>query len=110
MTMQTKLFEIRDRGTFIPCFAVLMEAGNSDEAYLLRRAGYGQGTNMIIFGRADGYGKALYDPYEYADRTMKTAHQYIVDNWEKVQTGDVIDVEFILGETTQKKISERWDD
>jgi hypothetical protein len=105
--MITKLFEIRDRATFIPCFAILMESNEEVESYLLRRAGYGPATNMVIFGRADGHGKAFYDPYDYCDRTMKTAHQYIADNFHTLQTGDVVCVETILGERPEPKISER---
>ena len=38
---------------------------------------------------------------------MATAHDHIVKNWVTLEDGDVIDVEFILGETKVKKVSER---
>jgi len=47
------------------------------------------------------------DPYGWKGRTMPVAHNYIIENWEEIRDGDVIDVEFILGETTVKKVSER---
>jgi hypothetical protein len=34
------------------------------------------------------------------------AHDYIRNNWPTLKDGDVIDVEFILGETNERKISE----
>lgn len=106
--MITKLLEIRDRATFIPVFATLMEPTNNGNAYLLRRAGFGIGTNLVMFGRCDG-GKAHYDVYEQNNgaRTLMEAHKYIQDHFDELSDGDVIDVEFILGETAEKKISER---
>ena len=38
---------------------------------------------------------------------MVTAHEHIILNWDQLKDGDVIDVEFILGETKVKKDSER---
>ena len=35
------------------------------------------------------------------------AHDYIAEHWAELDDGDVIDVEFILGEKPTKKISER---
>lgn len=109
--MQVKLLEIRDRATFIPVFAMLMEPGSAEQGYLLRRAGYGPESNLIMMGNLSG-GNAHYDPYERFDspKTLKTAHQYIIDNWNHLADGDVIDIEFILGESTFKKTSERFED
>jgi hypothetical protein len=41
---------------------------------------------------------------------MPTAHLHIRDQWESIADGDVVDVEFILGETSVKKVSERLDE
>ena len=51
--MKTILLEIRDRATFIPVFATLMEPTNGGNAYLLRRAGFGLGSNLVMLGRCD---------------------------------------------------------
>lgn len=106
--MITKLFEIRDRATFFSVFATLMEPTNGGNAYLLRRVGFGLGSNLVMVGRCDG-GKAHYDVYEQNNgaRTMMEAHRYIQDHFDELKDGDVIDVEFILGESDTKKISER---
>lgn len=104
--MEVKILEIRDRATFIPMFAMKMQSYNSHEHYLLRRAGYSGDYPCILFGRING-GHCHYDPYHWGNRTYTVAHDYITKNWDSVREGDVIDVEFILGETTQKKFSER---
>ena len=126
--MQAKALEIRDRMTFIAILAVEMIPtefehthwglpGSQDDPtaleeaqrYLLRRCGYPiDGRPMILLTRLDGDARhATTDPYVWGDRTFKTAHRYITENWATLVDGDVIDVEFILGETAQAKRSER---
>lgn len=103
-----KLFEIRDRATFIPVFAfrTFPKISSPEEAYLWRRSGYGE-DSLIMLGRLDAYG-CQFDPFEWPHiRTMTTAHQYIENHFDELASGDVIDVEFILGEKPEKKISER---
>lgn len=111
--MKTKALEIRDRMTFIPAMAVDMNPDAMDiegrQRYLLRRCGYKcDGSPNVVVARLDGDGRhAFNDPYDHTDRTWRVAHGYIIEHWDELQDGDVIDVEFILGETTTKKISER---
>ena len=38
---------------------------------------------------------------------MPIAHNYVLDHFDELEDGDVVDVEFILGETEVKKTSER---
>jgi len=107
--MQTKLIELRDRGTFIACLAVSID-GN--DGYLARRAGYGD--RCILFMRADGRStmtrcEVTYDPYDWRDRTFTTAHLWLTEHWDEVRDHDVVDVEYILGETDAPKRSERED-
>ena len=107
--METKLYEIRDRVTAIAAIAIEVLATEADEHYLLRRAGYGVGQRYIILMDAHDTYRAYYDPYGWPDgtRTMPQAHFYIETNWDNLKSGDVIDVEFILGETEVPKVSER---
>ena len=88
-----------------------MPDGQDREAqrYLLRRCGYSlNGPPMIMLTRLDGDAhKAPNDPYAWEDRTFRTAHRYITEHWTELKDGDVIDVEFILGETSAPKPSER---
>jgi hypothetical protein len=108
--MVTKLFEVRDRCTSIPCFAIEMRSTDPEltpaEYFLVRRAGYGV-TLCVLFGTLQGGRQAEYDPYAWASRTFKYAHHYALENWDSLESGAVLDVEFILGETPTQKISER---
>jgi hypothetical protein len=38
---------------------------------------------------------------------MPVARNHIIDHFEALSDGDVVDVEHILGETTEPKVSER---
>lgn len=115
--MITKAFEIRDRGTFIPVLAVKMvpedERGQEiePERFLLARAGYNRDyTLCVVLCRMDANGSALcasYDPYSWGGRSFPVAHQYILAHFDELESGAVVDVEFILGETKQPKQSER---
>lgn len=125
--MKTKLLEIRDAGTFIPIVCVDMNPGSQspegrpgDEdadsmaawnarKYLLRRCGYpcdGRPNIAIACASADGQ-PFRNDPYEQSGRTFQVAHHYIIEHWEDLVDGDVVDVEFILGESKAPKVSER---
>lgn len=112
--MQIKAFELRDRMTFIPMLGIDMNTDDGAlsesyyaQRYLLRRCGYAcDGQPNILFCRMDGSGKVTNDPYDWGDRTYQVAHNYVIDHWNELKDGDVIDVEFILGETKEKKKSE----
>ena len=91
----------RDAGTFIPALAILI---SREDGYLAGRAGFGDPCVELI--HVEGQ-KCAYDPFDWTNRTMKTAHQYIEANWAKLKDGDVVDVQFILGETAAPKVSER---
>ena len=116
--MITKVLEIRDRNTFIPVLAVDMNPDFKDrhtvdisiaQRYLLRRAGYACDCKpIILLTRLDG-GRSTYDPYDWGDRTWKVAHDWIEKNWFNLSDGDVVDVEYILGERDTPKISERYE-
>lgn len=107
--MEVKCLEIRDRGTFIPVICIRPVPENSAQLYLLRRDGYrgDDSERCIIMVNAQCHGVA-YDPYDWSDgRTKGNAHNFIVDHWHELSDGDVIDVQFILGEATAPKKSER---
>jgi len=106
--MILKLFEVRDEGTHIGAFA--FDATDShateQERYLLRRSGF-DGLSLVVFGYIDGTRKTEYDPECWGGRTMRAAHYHVMQHWHELKSGDVIDVEFVLGETTTRKESER---
>lgn len=120
--VQVKMFEIRDRMTFFSVVAVAMKPTTDGvasgqygaENYLLRRAGYDtreEARTLIAVGRtdADGTTQFCYDPFSWTSggRTIREAHRYIEEHWCQLQSGAVVDVEYLLGEVAEPKISER---
>lgn len=106
--METKIIEVRDSATFIPVLCVNMNSYDATERYFLRRCGYPlDGEPNILLTRLSADGPANNDPYSWGGRTYPVAHDYIITHWSELQSGDVVDVEFILGETAHKKSSER---
>lgn len=130
--MQLKLFELRDKGTFIPIFAfrcrsdiaaglpqrIAREFAGDEAAepfwaagwrqdWLLKRAGYGdQQDGLVMVGSLAG-GHCHYDAFSFGSaRTYQTAVAYIQENWDELDDGAVICVEFILGERDEPKPSE----
>ena len=108
--MLAKALEIRDEGTFIAALAVDMNPGpprNIKQLNLLRRCGYPcDGRANVVLTRLEGKGQATNDPYSWDGRTWPVAHDWIIRHWAEIADGDVIDVQFILGETLTKKQSE----
>jgi hypothetical protein len=112
--MNTKILEIRDRNTFFAVLAVDMNPDNEAQRWHLRRVGYpcdGCANIAITHVRAGG-DRCWNDPYGWNDgaRTYPVAHLHIIRHWAELKDGDVIDVEFILGETQTKKTSERFEE
>ena len=108
--METKLFEIRDKGTFIPALAIKLSAAfeaSEEESYLLSRAGFFNDERPYVLLHHLNLEKCTYDSHNWGSRTMVTAHNHIIENWDSLKSGDVIDVEFILGESKASKTSER---
>lgn len=108
--MEAKALEIRDKATFIPALAININPSNDEQRYLMRRIGYpcdGAPNIALTNLNMDG-GPAWNDPYGWGDRTYAIAHNYILEHWAELKDGDVIDVQFILGETPEKKVSERY--
>ncbi len=109
--MEIKCLELRDSGTFSPVICIRPVAENEAQRYLLRRDSYraDDTERCIIMIDAQCRG-ASYDPYNWGDsRTKGNAHQHIEQHWHDLKDGDVIDVQFILGETSAPKTSERTD-
>ena len=107
--MEAKALEIRDEATFIPALAVNMNPTNEEQRYLLRRCGYAcDDAPNVIVTRLAGEGMASNDPYAWGGRTWPIAHDWIINHWDSLKDGDVVDVSFILGETPTKKVSERF--
>ena len=107
--MESKIFELRDRGTLIPVRATLVSSTSGEnymENNLMLRAGYGN-SGMVILTILES-GKSRNDPFKWNNgcRTLTEAHRYISNNFYDLNSGDVVDVEHILGESATKKASE----
>lgn len=105
-----KYFEIRDDGTFIPAAAFKPIAGDAHQNYLISHAGFGKTVteqeNYVILVKLDPI-EAQYDPYEWGNsRTMRIAHDYIIRHWDDLESGAVIDVEYIIGDRDTPKLSQ----
>lgn len=121
MPAEVKLFEVRDDGTCMPVIGIRpdREPLRIDEEALANRwiwarSGYGTTQEMqheyVLVGTlAGGDGILTCDPMKHpgGSRTMPTAHTYIRDHWHDLQSGAVIDVEYILNESLAPKQSER---
>lgn len=111
--MITKTFEIRDITTFIPILAIKLVPGCERDRYLLDRAGYGetaerQAQYVQLCQINAGHGLSHYNPDTWRSRTLVHAHRYIKDHFDDLESGAVIDVEYILGERNVKKKSEQF--
>ncbi len=112
--MIAKTFEIRDRKTFIPVLAIQLMPTCEADRYLLSRANYGHyggaQSRHTILVKLEGT-RAEYDPNRWGDsRTMRTAHSFIGEHFDELESGMAIDVEYILHETEKPKITERLED
>ena len=112
-----KLFEIRDAGTFIPVLAVQLGPTDDDESerWLMARAGFGRQPEdqreYVVFCAINGGEpcRCHIDPYSWGQnpRTYFVAHDYIRAHFDELESGAVVDVEFIFGIRPNPKLSER---
>jgi hypothetical protein len=104
--MEVKLFEVRDEGTNVSMIGIKLHSDDAAEIRVAARAGYSRAD--VVTGRfvllTDLYGQAplQYDPERW-DRTRRNAHEYITEYWDKLKSGEVVDVQYILGETAVPK-------
>ncbi len=108
---QCKTFEIRDEPTHIPALAIKLDPKCERDRFIFDRAGYGprvksQRTYVILHKLSDRLTE--HDPHRWLTRTMLTAHQHIIDEWHNLESGQVLDVRFILGETDAPCESDQW--
>lgn len=103
-----KYFEVRDRATFIPVLAYELIADNVDESYLLGAVGF-YGRTYCIVTKLNNL-ESNYNAYNWSSSTMEIAYSYIEQNFKDLTSGDVIDVEYILGKSPTKKEKQRIED
>lgn len=119
--MEVKLFEVLDRGTVISVIVNKLLASHTireehkegasmpfaREILLLQHSGLnmtGSYTTMLSY-IGSGYARSEIDPHRWQDgihdRTLFTAHNFIDENWDTLTSGDIVDVEVILGEKSE---------
>ena len=109
---QVKFSEVLASCTFIPALAVRLDPTTEEERYLAARAGFGREASdqqqFVILVHLQTMA-CNYDEYAFPGgcRTMQVALNHIRSHWDELATGSVIDVQFILGESTAVKESER---
>jgi hypothetical protein len=102
--MKAKLFEVRDRLTFIPVLAVKLGPSTDQEDYLVRRCAHSYDRVLLTWVTME---TTHYDSNQWeGSRTLREAHRFIQVNFEVLEPGAVVDVEYILGETEEPKQSE----
>ena len=112
--IEAKLIEIRDALTFIPAMCFKVMGTEEADRYLIASAGYGkedieQYQRYTFLIRLNDL-ECKYDPNHWGDRTMFNAHKYVEDYYELIDSGDVIDVEYILQEKSTVKASQRYEE
>lgn len=109
--MQVKVIEIRDSMTYFALLCVNMQPDNDAQRYHMRRVGYpcDGHPNIVVTKLSADNAKATNDYFAWGDRTMAVAHKHITEAWDALRDGDVVDVEYLLGETKQSKESERFE-
>ncbi len=116
--MICKTFEVRDTSTFVPILALQLSPTNAADQYLLARAGFGfskeaQGDYIAVIQIDGGCGLFTTDPFDWAtpgNRTLQFAHTYLQNHFGELESGSVLDVEFLVGKTTEPKKSESEND
>jgi hypothetical protein len=103
--IETKIFEIVDRGTCLPAIAVKVTNScgicgeESDRhCWLMDLAGWHMNSGIYLF-HAGAPGRVSYDPYSWGQsRTFHVAHLHIEKHWNDLKDGACIDVCELLGE------------
>jgi len=103
---EVKGIEILDTATCIPVLAMRVNPSTITprEAQMFRRGGFGQmPRNADIYTWMMTLSGSLinYDSHNWRNqRTLGGAHRYIEQHWDELNSGDIIDMEYVLGESS----------
>lgn len=98
---QVKVIEVRDRATLI-----VMVATKVKNSPLLRLCGFDRDCDPVIINKLNGSFEAGIDQWTFQNDRTKEAVKHIIENFDSLQDRDVVDIEYILGEVTQPKVSQ----
>lgn len=108
---EVKFLEIRDKapdGKDIAIYAMAVKLPTTQDMqvrFILSRAGFGdqadeQGWYILLMDVFAGRGTFSSDEFRHEGataRTINTAHAYLYDHWADVTSGQVIDVQYLIG-------------
>lgn len=108
--IETKTFEIRGESTFIPAICSrLAPSGDGieteKERYILARSGFRDSPVHVLLTILSSF-RCSYASGLHGSAFLATAHEYIEGHWDSLNSGDVIDVDFISGTRAQPRRSE----
>ena len=107
MLATSKFVAVMDRGTRLPLIASRFHPESLEEAVMFSTHGFGVDPQEYTFFYSINTGTCSYDPYKMGDRyTLTPACVYIRDNWDEVESGSVVDAEYLRGETEKPR---RWE-
>ena len=111
MLTETKIFAIHDVMTLVSMMVQRLVPETLQEELILSRAGYREIDNYFFFSTfRDEMGEFTYDVYKLENqRSFGTAARYIKQNWDELESGELIDIEYILGEIDEDQIT-RFED
>lgn len=96
--MLIKFIEIRDTATCVPSIAIKMQAVNKvQERFLYQRCGYPPDGSGVVLMELNNQ-RASSDPYYWGGRTYPAAHLYILEHFDELNDGDVVDARVFLEE------------
>lgn len=103
-----KVFELRDRMTTISimCIKIDMTEVTEPDRFIIRRSGWGSDAKMLYMINLSTC-QCIFEAGRWNSATYDVAHQYIEEHWYDLKGGEVIDAEYIRGESERPKESER---
>ncbi len=100
--METKILEVRDNCTTMPILAVRLIPGNGKDLALLSRTGYGQSveeqSKFVITVPLECPSHSTYAPSQEGSPWESEVHRDIIEHWDELEDGDVVDPAFYRGD------------
>lgn len=104
MQATSKLIAVMDRCTRIPIIAFKLYPESAEEFVMFKTHGFGDNPEQYTFFYDIVSGKCSYNAYGMGDSyTLTPACVHIRDHWDEVESGTVIDAEYLRGETTHPR-------
>jgi|ERR1019366_812404 hypothetical protein len=111
--MKTKIIEIQGKTFKTVALATQMLGDNKAQSECLRTAGFTENKSfpsVVLLLLDKNKQVATNNPYNweklgYEPQTMLKAHTHIIERFTELSDGDIVDVESILRETTERLVA-----